>query len=140
MTDSKINGSCLCGAVRFEVQAPFTRMVHCHCTRCRKATGTGHATNLIAPPAQFTWLSGEEILTHYDLPTAKSFSKWFCKNCGAPMPRLTRDGQRMIIPAGSLDSAPQMQPSDHIFWSSRAPWACESSGIPTHDEYPESWK
>ena len=140
MTNTKLSGSCLCGAVSYEVEPPFARMVHCHCSRCRKGTGTGHATNLIAPPTQFTWLTGEEALSHFDLPSAKSFSKWFCEKCGSPMPRLTRDGQRMIIPAGSLDSVPPIQPSDHIFWGSRAPWACESSGLPTHDEYPESWK
>lgn len=46
MDESTIHGSCLCGEVTFEVDPPFHKMVHCHCSRCRKATGTGHATNL----------------------------------------------------------------------------------------------
>jgi hypothetical protein len=60
-----LNGSCLCGTVRFEVQPPFERMVHCHCSRCRKATGTGHATNLYVQPSQLQWLSGEASITRY---------------------------------------------------------------------------
>jgi len=79
---SSIHGGCLCGTVKFEVNPPFQKMVHCHCSRCRKGTGTGHATNLTVEPSQFRWLAGEEVVTRYDLPTAKSFGKWFCMHCG----------------------------------------------------------
>ena len=75
MNKSNIDGGCLCGTVKFEVNPPFQKMVHCHCSRCRKGTGTGHATNLTVEPAQFRWHSGEEAIAQYDLPTAKSFSK-----------------------------------------------------------------
>lgn len=139
MTESAIQGSCLCETVSFEVSPPFKLMVHCHCSRCRKVTGTGHATNIIADPEQFKWLSGEEAVTRYDLPTAKSFGKWFCHHCGSPVPRLSRGSGMMVIPAGSLNTAPPHSPTDHIFWGSRAPWACDSGGLPTHAEYPESW-
>ena len=80
-----------------------------------------------------------QALTHYNLPTAKSFGKWFCRHCGCPVPRLTRNSKMMVIPAGSLDTAPPIAPTDHIFWASRAPWGCASGGLPTHTEYPESW-
>jgi hypothetical protein len=139
MNESNVHGSCLCGAVTFEVSPPFQRMIHCHCSRCRKGTGTGHATNLTTNPDQLRWLTGEDSITRYDLPTAKSFGKWFCSHCGSPVPRLTRNGKIIVIPAGSLDTAPPLSPTDHIFWASRAPWACASGGLPTHAEYPESW-
>jgi hypothetical protein len=136
---ASLRGSCLCGAVTFEVDPPFQKMIHCHCSRCRKGTGTGHATNLIVPPGHVRWLTGESQITRYELPTAKSFGKWFCSRCGAPLPRLTRTGKWMVIPAGSLDDAPPMAPTDHLFWESRAPWACDSGGLPTHVDYPPSW-
>jgi hypothetical protein len=139
MNQSNIQGSCLCGTVTFEVNLPFQTMVHCHCSRCRKGTGTGHATNLIVEPNQLQWLSGEEFITRYDLPTAKSFGKCFCRYCGCPVPRLTRNGKLMVIPAGSLDTEPPITPSAHIFWESRVSWGCPSGGLPTHAEYPESW-
>lgn len=138
MNESAIRGSCLCGTVTFEVDPPFAKMVHCHCSRCRKGTGTGHATNLLAPPGQLRWLSGEDLIARYELPTAKRFGKWFCSRCGSPLPRLTRDGNALVVPAGSLDEVPPLVPTDRIFWASRAPWSC-SDALPTHDEAPPSW-
>lgn len=134
-----LNGSCLCGTVTFEVQPPFERMIHCHCSRCRKGTGTGHATNLYVQPSQLKWLSGEGSISRYDLPSAKSFGKWFCSQCGSPLPRLTRSGKVIVVPAGSLDAAPPIKPTDHIFWESRVPWACTTGSLPTHAEYPQWW-
>jgi hypothetical protein len=139
MSESNVHGGCLCGAVAFDVTPPFQKMVHCHCSRCRKGSGTGHATNLIVDPGQITWRSGEDAIERFELPTAKSFGKWFCRQCGSPVPRLTRNGKLIVIPAGSLDTTPAISPTDHIFWSSRAPWACPSGGLPVHAEYPESW-
>lgn len=139
MSDSTVHGSCLCGAVNFEARAPFMRMVHCHCSRCRKSSGTGHATNLVVAPAQFRWLSGEAFISRYKLPTAKTYGKWFCSQCGSPVPRLTRNDTIFVIPAGALDEAPPVSPSDHLFWGSRASWACGTSGLPAHEEYPPTW-
>ena len=136
MSETDLRGSCLCGTVTYAVSPPFHRMVHCHCSRCRKGTGTGHATNLIAEPQGLRWLTGGDAIQRYDLPTAKSFSKWFCGRCGAPLPRVTRDGKRVVIPAGSLDTLPPLDPSDHIFWGSRVAWGCVSGELPTHVEYP----
>ncbi|WP_028007155.1 GFA family protein [Solimonas flava] len=139
MADSSIHGGCLCGAVRFAIDPPFQKMIHCHCSRCRKGSGTGHATNLTADAAQLRWLAGEDAISRYELPSAKAFGKWFCRHCGAPLPRLRRNSTLVVIPAGSLDTPPPLTPTDHIFWASRAPWACGSGGLPTHDEYPASW-
>jgi hypothetical protein len=136
MSESTIRGSCLCEAVTFEVTPPFKGMVHCHCSRCRKGTGTGHATNLWMLPEQLRWLSGEDLISQYKLPTAKNFGKWFCSRCGSPLPRVTRNGTMVVVPAGSLNSDPGIKPSDRIFWTSRASWSCGSDDLPTHPEYP----
>ncbi|WP_028081053.1 GFA family protein [Solimonas soli] len=135
---TSLRGGCLCGAITYEVDPPFARMIHCHCSRCRKGTGTGHATNLLIEPAQLHWRSGEQLISRFELPNTAAFGKWFCSRCGAPVPRLSRSG-RAIVPAGSLDAAPPLLPSDHIFWSSRAEWGCPSGGLPTHEAYPPHW-
>ena len=92
MADEVLDGSCLCGAVRYRVRGPFMRFVHCHCSRCRKATGSGHATNLIAEPANLEWIAGRDQTQRFDLPSAKSFATAVCRTCGSPVPRLSRDG------------------------------------------------
>lgn len=136
MDDLNLHGSCLCGAVTYRVTPPFSKMLHCHCSRCRKATGTGHATNIYVAAAQLVWLCEEQFINRFDLPTANSFAKWFCSRCGSPLPRISRSGNTAVIPAGSLDSVPPLSPSAHIFWASRAPWACDSGGLPAHAEHP----
>jgi hypothetical protein len=135
MADEVLNGSCLCGAVRYRVRGPFMRFVHCHCSRCRKASGTGHSTNLVAEPANLEWIAGRDQTTRFDLPSARSFATTVCRTCGSPVARLSRDGQRAIIPAGSLDDAPSIQPSARMFWESRAQWSCSGDDL---RHFPES--
>ncbi len=128
-----VKGSCLCGAVAFEVDTPFDRFVHCHCSRCRKATGTAHASNAIVKADALHWLRGEALVTRYDLPTARSFATAFCRQCGAPLPHLTRSGREAIIPAGSFDDPLDQGPEKHVHWSSRAGWYTPATELPTVD-------
>jgi hypothetical protein len=72
MSDQVLRGSCLCKSVRYEVRPPFIRFVHCYCSRCRKATRGMRATNIAVVPDQFRWLSGEELISRYDLPKRKA--------------------------------------------------------------------
>ena len=123
----------MCGTVRYEVDTPFLRFVYCHCSRCRKATGSAHAANGFAKPENFRWLQGEGAILRYDLPQAKRFGLQFCGECGSKIPHLTRDGAGMVIPAGSLDEDPGMKPDRVIFWASRAPWFTDSCDLPHHD-------
>lgn len=135
-----LKGSCLCGGVQFEARKPYLQFAHCYCQRCRKATGTSHATNLYVAPAQFAWTAGEELTRRYDLPAAKSFSTTFCTRCGGPVPHFTRNRAKVVVPAGTLDDLPDLVPQANIFWASRAPWSCGDSGLPCHDEYTPDWR
>jgi hypothetical protein len=128
-----ITGSCLCGKVRFEAILPLARFVHCHCSRCRKATGAAHATNAVVKADAFRWQEGEEFVSRYDLPTARSFATSFCQSCGSPLPHRTRSGREVIIPAGSLDDDPACRPEGHIHWSSRATWFAHGEALPKSD-------
>ena len=65
-----VGGSCLCGGVRFEVTLPFTRAIHCHCSRCRKHSGAFGLTVGHIPREQFQLLEGEELIRVYD-PAAR---------------------------------------------------------------------
>jgi len=132
-------GSCLCGSVAYRVRSPFRQFAHCHCERCRKATGTGHATNLYVDRPNFEWVRGEELTARFDLASAKSFATTFCRNCGSPLPHHTRSGRTMVIPAGSLDEEPSVSPQARIFWESRASWACSTDDVPRFTAYPEWW-
>ena len=121
MSGEVLAGSCLCGSVAYRVRSPFKQFAHCHCERCRKATGTGHATNLYVDRPNFAWVRGEELTARFDLPSAKSFATTFCRNCGSPLPHHTRSGRTIVIPAGSLDEEPSVSPQARIFWESLTP-------------------
>src|SRR5947208_2450444 len=86
-------GSCLCGEVVFEVDGPFDKFLNCHCSRCRKASGTAHSCEVIVKAAALRWLQGEARVARFDLPQARSFATAFCSRCGSPMPHLTRSGR-----------------------------------------------
>jgi hypothetical protein len=135
MTQTTLKGSCLCGAVKYEATGEPQRFYHCHCSRCRKATGTGHASNLFLQPATLKWLSGEEQLRAFKVPEAKRFTNTFCATCGGRLPRQAAGMDMVVIPAGSLDDEPPLRPQARIFTGSRADWSCGGDGLPDYDEY-----
>jgi len=69
-TPPNATGSCLCGAVRFEIAPPSVAFRYCHCSRCQKVTGAAHAANLFVPMGQFKWLAGESLAKRFNLPGA----------------------------------------------------------------------
>ena len=134
MSDPVLRGSCLCKAVRYEVRPPFIRFAHCYCSRCRKATGGVRATNIAVVPDQFRWVSGEELISRYDLPEARSFARQICKRCNCPVPHKSRGGEQVIVPAGTLDDDPGSKPSGHRNWGSRVGWATvDESHLPVSE-------
>lgn len=134
-TETTLKGSCLCGAVRYEVTGEPQRFFHCHCSRCRKATGTGHASNLFLQPGSLKWASGEGQLRSFKVPEAKRFTNVFCATCGSRLPRQIQGSDAVIIPAGSLDDEAPLKPQARIFYGSRASWSCEAGELPVHPEY-----
>jgi hypothetical protein len=136
MTQSILKGGCLCGAVKYEVTGEAKRFYHCHCSRCRKVTGTGHASNMFLQPANLKWLSGEELVRSFKVPEAKRFSNSFCSVCGSRLPRQAKESDVVMIPAGSLDDAAPINPQARIFSGSRASWSCTDDEIPAYPELP----
>lgn len=136
MTQTTLRGSCLCGAVKYEVSGEPTRFLHCHCSRCRKATGTGHASNLFLQPGALKWISGEEHVRSFKLPEAKRFTNSFCASCGSRLPRQAAGTDIVMIPAGTLDDEPPVAPQARIFQGSRAGWSCGDDRLPAFEEYP----
>lgn len=130
-----IKGGCLCGAVRYEARGEPERFYHCHCRRCRKSSGTGHATNLMLGAATLVFTEGEALVRQFKVPDAERFTRQFCGVCGSSVAREAREIGKVIIPAGSLDDPLPIVPHARIFWASRAEWSCDDTPLPRHDEY-----
>lgn len=127
------DGGCLCGRVRYRITGPFRQFHLCHCSRCRRFSGTAHAANLFAGPGSLEWLRGEEEVRRFDLPGAKTFARSFCRQCGSMLPHERPDGA-VVVPAGGLDEAPEMAPNDHIFYADRADWYDAGLGAKKYDQ------
>lgn len=132
MSQIVLRGSCLCGAVKYEVTGEPTRFYHCHCSRCRKATGTGHASNLFFQPAGLKWLTGQEHIRAFKVPEARRFTNQFCGNCGSRLPRQPEGSDTVLLPAGSLDDEAPIRPQARIFTDSRTSWSCSGDEVSIH--------
>ncbi len=127
-------GSCLCGAVAYQVQGAFDCFYLCHCQHCQKDTGSAHAANLFAQSAKLIWKQGEALVTTFSLPGTRH-RKSFCSCCGSALPVM--DGGCLVVPAGSLDTPLSLQPTAHIFNSSRAEWDAALEKVVSFEGLPE---
>ena len=137
MTEQTLHGSCLCGLLKFSVTGTPASFYHCHCSRCRKSSGAGHASNLFVEGGKLTWEGDTDAIRSYKLPEAKRFSRTFCSQCGGPLPRAIPDFNMVMIPAGTLDDEPNISPQAHIFQDSKAAWSCTSDHIAAFPNYPK---
>ena len=128
-----VQGSCLCSGIGWEHADDFTRMSHCHCSRCRKAHGAAFATFAAAAAVGLRWLRGRELIQRGE-PTPGGVRP-FCSRCGSMVATEPADG-RVLMPAGCLDDDPGIRPERHIFVASKAPWHEISDDLPQFDEYP----
>jgi hypothetical protein len=130
-----IPGSCLCGGVRFEVEPPYIRASHCHCSRCRKHSGTYGEAQLRLPPEQLRVLAGEDLLRFWE-PDDGGGRKVFCVRCGSSLfGAQWPDGEVVSVRLGAFDEDPGIRP-EYRSWVSAAPaWLpLPDDGLPRHEE------
>lgn len=129
-----LHGSCLCGGVGFEVALPFRRASHCHCSRCRKHSGTFGLTQGRVAREGFRLLHGAELIRVYR-PDGGGAVKAFCSACGSSLFGGTwPEGPEISIRLGALDGDPRIRPSYRSFVGSRAVWdELAADGLPRFD-------
>jgi hypothetical protein len=127
-------GSCLCGEVRYEIEGDFENFYLCHCARCRKGTGSAHASNLISDTGSLNWVSGQHLVKVYRLPSTRH-TRSFCLSCGSALP--SYDEGLLVVPAGGVDSDISSTPDAHIFVASRACWDDDLEKLPQLRELPD---
>lgn len=125
-----IQGSCLCGDVKFQIdEDQIAMMSNCHCSICRKVSGADYGTFIQIPPQSFNWLAGEDQVKTYD--SSPGNHRAFCMNCGSRMPQTNDSWPFVAIPAGALDDDPKTSPKANIFTSRKAPWHSVDDSIPS---------
>ncbi|MEM7564863.1 MAG: GFA family protein [Pseudomonadota bacterium] len=120
--DEVVRGSCLCGAVKYQINEDFKMVQNCHCHRCRKGRAAAHATNGFTSMNGVTFTQGEDLLAEFKVPDARYFTQVYCKTCGSKMPRLDPGREIAVIPFGGLDDDPKVRPQRHIYVNDKADW------------------
>ena len=120
-----IRGSCLCGGITFQMTRSTGPFELCHCSRCRKASGSAFVAGLGVKRQDFELLTGRELIKSFEAPIRNSppaYQTAFCSCCGSPVPDVASETAWLEIPAGLLDDDPQIRPDKHIFVDVKAPW------------------
>lgn len=133
-----VTGSCLCGGVAFEIDGRLSPMQYCHAARCRKATGSAFAPELLALASAFRWTRGEDLVTTYEAPLLREpppYRTSFCRVCGSPLPGLLDGTPFVVLRAGILDGEPETRPFRHIFVSQQACWHSITDDLPRFAEH-----
>lgn len=124
-----LEGSCLCGAVRYAIRGTPRAMYHCHCRTCRKANGASFATNLIVAAEDFEVTAGRECLGAYESSPQKH--RPFCSRCGSPIYSQAEATKQIVsVRSGALDGDPPLRPTLHTHVASKAPWTVIGDDLP----------
>jgi len=130
--ESVITGGCLCGSVRYDVRGSFLRANYCHCSRCRRHTGSAFSTQGRVKRDQLRLLQGQELVKTFR-PEGGAV-KAFCRECGSSLfGGNWPDGPEVAIRFGTLDGDPGIRPQFHIFVGSKAPWHEILDSLPRYE-------
>ncbi len=127
-----LNGSCLCGAVAYEVDAPLGAIVHCHCHTCRKAHGSAFSSVASVPRGKFRWLRGQDLLSVFESSPGKF--RRFCSRCGSQIVAERTATENVLLRLGCLDTPETGEPLAHIWRSDCASWYDPKTALPEYAE------
>ncbi|WP_199609741.1 GFA family protein [Flocculibacter collagenilyticus] len=132
-----MRGQCLCGEVAFEIDentTTTTNIYQCHCSLCRKVTGSACNSGVLVTTGGFQWLSGQGAVSSYIKDSG--YRSDFCKYCGSPTPNEMRDGSGYWIPAGALEDTTTLKVTAHLCTQSKAGWDHFTSSNENYDSMP----
>lgn len=127
----QLTGRCLCGAVHYEVADAFDYALNCHCSDCRRATGSAFKP--------FAGIAREKLRITEGIATAKIFGDAaanhdvFCGICGSRLFSVVDNGTRVHVTLGTLTDAPAIRPTAHIFVGDKAPWFQITDALTRYD-------
>jgi|SRR6185369_4151905 len=129
-----IRGSCLCKRVKFEIRGKLGRASYCHCSMCRKATGSAFGVYASVRIENLKIVSGAETIMRYR--SSPGVERTFCARCGSTLQFVSEKTPGIVeVALGTLDDDPGTSVPRHIYAASKAPWHEITDGQP---QYPQS--
>ncbi|MDC0713985.1 GFA family protein [Stigmatella sp. ncwal1] len=127
-----LSGRCLCGAVHYEVADAFLYAANCHCSSCRRATGSAFKPFAGIERQKLRVTQGADGLLLYGGEEAHDAH---CRRCGSLLYSVVRDGAYVHVTLGTLTDGPTLRPTEHIFVGSKAPWFTITDHLPQYAEH-----
>ncbi|SEO07021.1 Uncharacterized conserved protein [Rhodospirillales bacterium URHD0017] len=128
-----LTGTCFCRTVRYEVVDEFRYAMNCHCSNCRRTTGSAFKPFAGIEREKVAITQGAEaLMVHGD----DKANNTHCRLCGSLLFSVVRDGAFVHVAMGTLVDAPSIRPARHIFVGSKAPWFTITDDLPQHAEFP----
>jgi hypothetical protein len=129
----KLAGKCMCGVVQYAVADEFLYAMNCHCSNCRRTTGSAFKPFAGIEREKLEISEGEGDLMRYG---GEKNHDAHCKRCGSLLYSLVRDGAFVHVPMGTLVDDPTIRPGQHIFVGSKASWFTITDDLPQFEEFP----
>ncbi|MFT4096765.1 MAG: GFA family protein [Rhodoblastus sp.] len=123
-------GKCYCGAVEYAVADEFLYAANCHCSNCRRTTGSAFKPFAGIERGKLTIAKGSDDLSIFGEPDGNNTH---CRACGSLLYSVVRAGAYVHVAMGTLVDAPAIRPSKHIFVGSKAPWFTIADDLPQYE-------
>jgi hypothetical protein len=127
-----LTGKCLCGAVHYQVADEFRYAMNCHCSQCRRATGSAFKPFGGIERAKLSLAKGADNLIIHGAPDNHDAC---CRTCGSLLYSVVQGGAYVHVTFGTLTDEPTIRPTRHIFVGSKAPWHEITDDLPQAMEF-----
>lgn len=121
-------GSCLCGAIHYELLAEPLTASHCYCRMCHKQHGAAFASYARIRRSELRYSQGEDQLKRYR--SSAKVERVFCKQCGSNMEWGYTEGpwaEWIALALGGFDTPYAQGISRELHQEDKAPWCPSQS-------------
>ena len=125
-SEFRLTGGCQCGAVRFALSAPPTRVGICHCRMCQKAVGGPFISLAVIRIGDFAWTRG----TPSTFRSSSIAERDFCATCGTPLNYREIGGRWIEVTTGAFDRPDQVVATFQVGMESRLDWVTAIGDLP----------
>ena len=132
MNSRVLCGKCFCSAVEYSVADEFSYAANCHCSQCRRTTGSAFKAFAGIEREKLQVIKGQDNLL---VVGDEQGHDAHCKTCGSLLYSVVRNGAFVHVAMGTLIDDPTIRPTKHIFVGSKAPWFTITDSLPQYQEY-----
>jgi hypothetical protein len=127
-------GSCLCGAVTFEIDQSLSDVIACHCTDCQKSSGSAASHNIVIATDNLRIMGEPPKAFAQVVDSGRTLTRSFCGTCGSQLfSQRDTNPEMMVVKSGTLDDRHDLKIVMDIWTGSANPWLHRDENVPQHE-------